>query len=78
MESQIKLIRVRDGSVFYNHRFWYRSKPYSYSTWAKNEAHLFREILDLAYQSLTEQIVNELFLLYPDDSFLLYPDSGVE
>ena len=64
MSIQIRLVKVTDGSVLYANKFHYVSFPHKFIDWAQDNARLFSEECDRAYQSLAEKTVEELFMLY--------------
>ncbi|MCX7914625.1 MAG: hypothetical protein N2511_08600, partial [Thermodesulfovibrionales bacterium] len=59
-----KLIRLVDDSVIYANEFKYRSAERKLSYWLQDNAQPFMKELEQAYQSLSEKIVEELFLIY--------------
>lgn len=61
---RVKLICLADSSMLYANEFRYKSPERKLSYWLQNDARLFMEQLERAYQSLSEKIVDELFLLY--------------
>jgi hypothetical protein len=64
MIADARLISVADGRELYAHTWKYRSGTRKFVEWAANNAQPLRDEIDRAYQSLAEQIVKELFLLY--------------
>ncbi len=71
MAAGIKLIRAQDGTVLYSQNFVYEkgSDVLTFSEWGDNDARLFREDMDRAFQYLAEQIVKALTSIQaPPDS----------
>ncbi len=62
MTVRVRLIQVDDGTVHYDRAFPYTTSARTYTEWAVNDGQAFGEALDRGYQSLTEQIVEALFL----------------
>lgn len=71
MAVRTRLIRVTDDAELYAHTLEYLSGFRTFTDWAADNAQPFRNELSLAYQSLSEKIVEELFLLY------LLPEASV-
>ena len=65
MNSRIRLVRTSDGNELYESSVDYLGGTRLFSEWADNNAQAFIETLDMAYQSLAEKIVGEVFLLFP-------------
>ncbi|MGH7404737.1 MAG: hypothetical protein ACREJA_02515 [Candidatus Methylomirabilales bacterium] len=73
ISTRARLVRVDDGAELYTREWVYRSRKRKFVEWAANNAQPLRDELDRAHQSLAEQIVDELFLVY-----LIPPISPVE
>ncbi len=71
VQACARLIRTADGTTLYTlppvatHPLAYASPGRKFVEWGAEDARLFREELDRAYQTLAEKIVEELFLFHP-------------
>jgi len=63
MAAKARLVRVSDNSRLYEREFVYQSDEYDASRWARDKAALFRMELERAYASLSESMVEQIFLL---------------
>lgn len=61
----VRLVRVRDDAEFYHYTFTYISSTHNFTDWAAADSKLFYEEMDQAYDYLSSQIVNNLFVLSP-------------
>ena len=64
LSAAIRLIRVADGKMIYGEQFvdqW--SNALKFSEWAANDAELFREALDHAFQYLAGRMVDRLIAI---------------
>jgi len=64
MNAHARLVRATDGMELYARTWIYRSGTRKFVEWAADNAQPLHEELERAYQSLAEQVVDELFLLY--------------
>ena len=66
MNLQARLIRTTDGSVLYKQKLQYKNAGFifTFTDWAANGAEPFRDEFHRCYQSLSEKVVEEFFLLY--------------
>lgn len=64
MSAGARLVRVDDGEELYTREWVYMSRKREFVEWAANNAQPLREELERASQTLAEQVVDELFLLY--------------
>lgn len=63
MVAKARLMRVSDNSRLYEREFVYQSDAYDAPQWARDKAALFRMELERAYASLSESMVEQVFLL---------------
>jgi len=64
MTLQTKLVRTTDGSVLYEQKLQYIRGYRTFTNWAANNAKPFIDEFHCSYQSLSEKVVEEVFLLY--------------
>ncbi|MCL4476490.1 MAG: hypothetical protein M1508_09735 [Nitrospirae bacterium] len=64
IDVRTRLLSVSDGAVLYENKLEYRSAKRKFTQWIADEGKLFSEELDRGYGTLSEKIVEELFLLY--------------
>ena len=64
MNAHARLVRATDGMELHARTWIYRSGTRKFVEWAADNAQPLHEELERAYQSLAEQVVDELFLLY--------------
>jgi len=64
MLLQTRLVRTTDGSVLYEQKLEYIRGHRTFTNWAANNAKPFIDELQCCYQSLSEKVVEEVFLLY--------------
>ena len=64
MILQTKLVRTTDGSVLYEQKLEYIRGHRTFTSWAANNAKQFIDEFHCCYQSLSEKVVEEVFLLY--------------
>ena len=64
MILQTKLVRTTDGSVLYEQKLEYIRGHRTFTNWAANNAKPFIDEFHCCYQSLSEKVVEEVFLLY--------------
>jgi len=64
MTLQTKLVRTTDGSVLYERKLEYIRGHRTFTNWAANNAKPFIDEFHCCYQSLSEKVVEEVFLLY--------------
>jgi hypothetical protein len=66
MNLQARLIRTTDGLVLYKQKLQYKNAGFifTFTDWAANGAEPFRDEFHRCYQSLSEKVVEEFFLLY--------------
>lgn len=65
MTAHARLVRAADGAELYTRTWAYESKSRQFAEWADDNAQIFRDEVARATQTLSEAIVDELFLLYP-------------
>jgi len=63
-----RLIRVRDGYLFHEATYRFVSEILSHTVWAENNAYRLQQTFERAYQDLSEQIIDHLFLIYTPPS----------
>jgi hypothetical protein len=63
MVANTHLVRVSDNARLYGRDFVYQSDEYDASQWARDKAALLRMELERAYASLSESMVEQIFLL---------------
>jgi hypothetical protein len=56
---------VKDDKELYNYTFTYVSSTHNFTDWAAADSKLFYEEMVQAYDYLSSQIVNNLFVLSP-------------
>ncbi len=61
MKVDVHIFRTTDGSSLYQDYFDYKSPPKSFAEWSANNALLLSNQIDLAYDRLAEQMVQQLF-----------------
>jgi hypothetical protein len=59
-----RVLSVSDGAVIYENKLEYRSAKRKFTEWISDKGKLFSEELDRGYGTLSDKIVEELFLLY--------------
>ena len=64
LDSHVRVIRIYDGVVLYDTPLIFRGGEHTFSDWAINNGQPFHEELEVAFRALTENIVDELFLVY--------------
>lgn len=64
LDARTRMLSVSDGAVLYENKLEYRSAKRKFTEWISNEGKLFSEELDRGYGTLSEKIVEELFLHY--------------
>lgn len=64
LDARTRVLSVSDGAVFYENMLEYRSVKRKFTEWISDEGKLFSEELDKGYGTLSEKIVEELFLRY--------------
>lgn len=63
LDTRVRLVSVSDSKELYNHIFRYTSIfGKTFSEWCEVGPKLFTIYLNIAYENLSEQIVNYLFL----------------
>jgi hypothetical protein len=64
IDSRTRVLSVSDGAILYENMLEYRSAKRTFSEWISTEGKLFSEEIDKGYGTLTDKIVEELFLRY--------------
>jgi hypothetical protein len=64
LDARTRVLSVSNGSVIYENKLEYRSAKQKFTEWISDEGKLFSEKLDRGYRTLSEKIVEELFLRY--------------
>jgi hypothetical protein len=64
MTLKTRLVRTTDGSVLYEQKLVYIRGHRTFTNWAANNAKPFKDEFHCCYQSLSEKVVEEVFLLY--------------
>jgi hypothetical protein len=64
MTVYARLIRVEDETEICSQTFEYKGRRFKFSDWVDNDAKIFREEFDRCYKKLSEQLIEDLFLLY--------------
>jgi hypothetical protein len=64
LDTRVRVLRVSDGAVLYENKLEYRSAKRKFTEWISDEGKLFSEELDRGYGTLSDKIVEELFLVY--------------
>jgi hypothetical protein len=64
VDVRTRVLSVSDGAVLYQNKLEYRSAKRKFTEWISDKGKLFSEELDRGYGTLSEKIVEELFLRY--------------
>lgn len=64
LDARTRVLSVSDGAVLYESTVEYRSAKRKFTEWISDNGKLFSEELDTGYGTLSEKIVEELFLRY--------------
>jgi hypothetical protein len=64
LDARTKVLSVSSGTVLYENKLEYRSAKRKFTEWISDKGKLFSEELGRGYGTLSEKIVEELFLLY--------------
>lgn len=64
MTVQARLVRTSDDSTLYYNRFTYEGSERLFSEWADNHAMPLRKEFERCYDTLAQQIVEEVLMLY--------------
>jgi len=62
IDTRVRLLRLQDGAVLYDHPFQYRSGTSLYVDWTLNHAEPFKVQVQSAYEKLAEKIVERVLL----------------
>jgi hypothetical protein len=70
VDVRTRVVSVSDATVIYENKLEYRSPKRKFTEWIKDEGRPFIEELGTAYNSISEKIVEELFLNYDFSKWL--------
>lgn len=65
MSARARLVKAANGTELYAATWVYQSGMRKFVEWANDNAQPLRDELERAYQALAEQIVDQLFLVFP-------------
>ncbi len=65
LSSQVRLVRVSDGTELFTRKFRYASPRREIHKWVANDGQMLAEEFKLAYQELAERFYDEAFLVTP-------------
>ena len=70
VDVRTRVVRISDATVIYENKIEYRSPKRKFTEWIKDEGRPFIEELGTSYNSISEKIIEELFLNYDFSGWL--------